>query len=34
MPEVADMPAPPYPVDDEGRVMMPAYLLTAHKADQ
>jgi len=34
MPEVPDMPPPPYPVDDKGRVMMPAYLLTAHKVDQ
>lgn len=34
MPQLPDMPQPPHPVDDKGRVMMPAYLLSAHKADQ
>ncbi len=32
MPQIPDMPPPPHPLDDRGRVMMPAYLLTAHKA--
>ena len=27
-----DMPFPPHPRDDKGRMMLPAYLLTAHKA--
>ncbi|MDP7738243.1 class I SAM-dependent methyltransferase [Mycobacterium paragordonae] len=34
MPQIPDMPPPPHPVDEKGRVMMPAYLLSAHKADQ
>lgn len=34
MAQIPDMPPPPYPVDEKGRVMMPAYLLAAHKPDQ
>ncbi|QLL07206.1 class I SAM-dependent methyltransferase [Mycobacterium vicinigordonae] len=33
MPELPDAPAWPHPRDEKDRVMMPAYLLTAHKAD-
>lgn len=34
MPQLPDLPPWPHPSDAEGRVMMPAYLLTAHKAAQ
>jgi SAM-dependent methyltransferase len=34
MPDFPDTTAWPHPRDDKGRVMMPAYLLAAHKADQ
>jgi SAM-dependent methyltransferase len=34
MPEIPGAPPWPHPVDDKGRIMMPAYLLTAHKAGQ
>jgi SAM-dependent methyltransferase len=35
IPQIPDMPfeMPPHPKDDKGRTKMPAYLLTAHKAD-
>lgn len=31
MPDLPDLPPWPHPRDEKGRVMMPAYLLTAHK---
>ena len=31
MPDLPDMPSWPHPRDSKGRVMMPAYLLSAHK---
>jgi SAM-dependent methyltransferase len=34
MPDFPDTPAWPHPRDDKGRVMMPAYLLAAHKSGQ
>lgn len=35
LPDIAELPeGSPHRIDDKGRVMMPAYLLSAHKADQ
>lgn len=31
MPEIPGIPAPPFPRDEQGRIKMPAFLLSAHK---